>query len=92
MTRVLWTDEALDQLDQIIAYIGIFNPAAAQRIGTTLYRKSLGLADFPHLGRPARNGIRELVTVPPYIIQYDVVDDLVSILRVRHGARRPETD
>ncbi len=92
MAKVHWTDEALDQLDQTIAYISVFNPAAADRIGATLYRKSLSVGDFPYLGRPARGGTRELATVPPYIIQYDVVGDLVSILRVRHDARLPETD
>ena len=33
--------------------------------------------------------MRELATIPPYLIRYRVLDDRVLILRVRHGARRP---
>jgi plasmid stabilization system protein ParE len=33
--------------------------------------------------------MRELVSVSPYIIRYQVIGDDVVILRVRHGARRP---
>jgi plasmid stabilization system protein ParE len=44
----------------------------------------------PASGRPGRlRGTRELVvTGTPYIAAYRVVDDMVTILRVLHGARQ----
>jgi hypothetical protein len=30
------------------------------------------------------------VAVPPYLIRYRIAGDTVFILRIRHGARRPE--
>jgi plasmid stabilization system protein ParE len=31
-----------------------------------------------------------MTTVPPYILRYEVDGEVVRILSVRHGARRPE--
>jgi len=44
----------------------------------------------PASGRPGRlRGTRELVvTGTPYIAAHRVVDDMVTILRVLHGARQ----
>lgn len=48
-----------------------------------------GLAHFPQRGRPISKGRRELTTVYPYVIR-DLVDgDIVGIISIRHGARRP---
>ncbi|MEI5686371.1 MULTISPECIES: type II toxin-antitoxin system RelE/ParE family toxin [Sphingomonas] len=44
------------------------------------------LAIFPRRGRP-KDGIREMTSVPPYILRYSVADETVFILSVRHGAR-----
>lgn len=90
MHRVVWLDEAADQLDTIVAYIELFDPAAADRIAKRLLAVADSLAYFPQRGRPSREGSREMVTVPPYILRYDVHDGIVYILGVRHGARRPD--
>lgn len=87
MAEVVWLREAIDQLDLIAAYVRQFDPAAADRIATSLVDTATSLADFPNRGRPATNGTREMVTVPPYTLHYEVRDDLVTILGVRHSAR-----
>ncbi len=88
MARVVWPDQAKDDLDQIDAYIRQFDPAAAATIGTRLFDLGESLADFPNRGRLASNGMRELATVAPYVLRYRVVGDIVVIIRIRHGARR----
>jgi toxin ParE1/3/4 len=40
-------------------------------------------------GRPVGDNLRELTVVYPYIIRYEVLGNDVTILRVRHGMRRP---
>lgn len=92
MAKVVWPDETLDQLDQIIPYIEVFDPHAAARMAARLINLGESLAQFPHRGRPAANGTRELVTVPPYVLRYQVRDDVVTIVGIRHGARLTDSD
>ena len=89
MARVDWTREALIQVAQIAEYIALFDKAAAARTGARLIASGESLSDFPHRGRPAAGGTRELVMVPPHVLSYAVIDDTVFILGVRHGARQP---
>ena len=88
MARIDWTREALGHLELIRAYIGQFDPRAANRFVARLIAAGESLADFPNRGRPAADGVRELPTVAPYVIQYEVDDEVVSILRIKHGRQR----
>ncbi|MES2755499.1 MAG: type II toxin-antitoxin system RelE/ParE family toxin [Pseudomonadota bacterium] len=89
MAKVEWSGPARAELDQIIEYIETFDPVAAERVGDRLFALGQSLMGFPNRGRMGPYGTRELVTVPPYIPQYDVTGDTVTILRVPHGRRRP---
>ena len=89
MARVIWRPAALEHLDEIAAYIEQFDPSAAARMRTRLRQLSDSLRTSPNRGRPAAGGTRELVTVRPYILRYEVQGDVVTILRIRHSARRP---
>jgi plasmid stabilization system protein ParE len=92
MRRVIWTDPAIADLDGIRTYVGQFSPLAAQRLAARLIGAANSLVDFPNRGRIALLGTRELVFVRPYLIRYRVEDpDLVFVLRVRHGAMRPDS-
>lgn len=90
MARVEWTDQVLDEIDLIVSYVELFNPVAAARIAERLFAAGDGLCDFPRRGRPVEDGLRELTTVPPYILRYETDGEVVAILGVRHGARRPD--
>jgi toxin ParE1/3/4 len=90
MRRLIWSTDALDDLRAIRSYIEEASPPAAARVGAALVEATSSLLEFPNRGRPVRSGIRELTTVPPYVIRYAVLSDEVRILSVRHGARRPE--
>lgn len=89
MADVVWSDAALHELVEIRAYIAIFDPAAAGRIVTKLRQAGDSLALYPRRGRLSADGAREMVTVPPYILCYDVLEDMVTILHIRHGRRQP---
>ena len=89
MAQVGWSSAALRQLIDIRAYIAQFDPVAADRMASRLHDLGESLADFPRRGRPARHGLRELATVPPFVLSYDVEDERVTILDIRHGARQP---
>jgi addiction module RelE/StbE family toxin len=91
--QVIWTDQAIDDLREIVAFISKDNPAAAVKLGEALIRKSVILAEHPRLGRMfrkmAKDTLRELI-VPPYRLIYEI-NDAESAIYVRllwHGARR----
>ena len=88
MARVVWTREALANLELIRAYIEQFDPNAAVRLTAQLFAAGDSLRDFPRRGRPSGDGVRELPTVPPYVVQYEVHGDIAYILRIKHGAQR----
>ena len=89
MAKVTWSSRASEDLDDIAAYIEMFDPDAAERTRGRLKALANSLGHFPNRGRPAPHGTREMVTVRPYILRYRVVRADVLILRVRHTARRP---
>src|SRR5215469_10536336 len=91
--HVIWTDEAIADLRQIVAYIAKDNPSAAVKLGGEIIRKSMDLRDQPRMGRvlrePKRDTLREFV-IRPYRLIYEV-DDAALTVKVRvlwHGARR----
>ena len=89
--KLRFTPEALSELDVILAYISERSPQGAERVKARL----LGLAGFiqdqPHGGRKTSEpGLRRIVATPyPYLVFYEVKDDEVGIVGVRHGARDP---
>lgn len=87
MRRIVWTDEAVSNLEAIATYISAFNPAAAARLARKLVALADNLTEFSERGRDAGGGMREMTIVWPYILRYRVEDDAVFILRIRHGAR-----
>ena len=80
----------MTQLRAIRAYVEQFNPEAARRLAARLVAAGNSLRNFPRTGRPVPGtDMRELVTVPPYIIRYEVIRNQVHVLRIRHSSRRP---
>ena len=65
MRRVIWTDEAVENLALIRAYIGKFNAPAAQRLAVRLLAAADSLAVQPDRGRLIGNDRRELVSMHP---------------------------
>ena len=90
MTPVVWTFSALADVDGIRRYIGNFNPDAARAMAERIIDAGNSLANFPYRGRQVPGTqLRESTIARPYIIRYRVEPNRVVILRVRHGARRP---
>jgi toxin ParE1/3/4 len=87
--RVVWSPSALQDILGIYNYILNYNPGAARALIDALLNAGDGLVNFPHRGRPVDGNLRELTIGYPYIIRYEVLGNDVTILRVRHGMRRP---
>ena len=87
--ELFWTLEATDDRNEIYDYIEADNPVAALALDELFSEKANCLVHHPDIGRPGRViGTRELVTHQNYILIYDVVDDLVRVLRVLHASQQ----
>lgn len=88
MRELVWSTRALTELDEIIAYIRNQDPITADRVAARFDERVASLLQHPRLGRAGRvPGTRELV-VAPFIVAYEVTDDLIVILAVLRGRRR----
>ena len=87
--RVVFADPAARDLEDIIDFIALDSPSAAESVYRAIVAATERLADFPRLGHPGRlPDTRELSVVSlPYVIVYQADMDLVTILAVFHGAR-----
>jgi toxin ParE1/3/4 len=88
--RIIRALAAQTDIISIRPYIDQFNPAAAARMAGLLIAAADSLAQLPDRGRPIANGRRELVWSWPYVIRSRIDGELVTILRVRHGAQSPD--
>jgi plasmid stabilization system protein ParE len=88
--RVVWTLTATRAVEHAYEYLNDFNPRPARHLAESLFAAGDGLVEFPLRGRKVpKTELRELVTAHPYIIRYRIDGEVVVILRVRHGSRRP---
>ena len=85
MIRVQWTEQAVQNLEDIKSFISKDSPAYATAVVDRLYRAVSQLESFPDSGRvvPERDdpAIRELVR-PPYRIVYRRAAEVVEVLLV----------
>ena len=89
MMELFWTQEAIQERNEIYDYIEADNPAAALAIDELMEKKAGRLIDHQEMGRIGRVvGTRELVAHKNYVLVYDVTADLVRVLRVLHVARQ----
>jgi len=93
MDDIVWTEDALQDLDDIAAYIALDNPKAAENIVRRIGEVVASLSFFPRIGRAGRIAdTRELVIDDtPYIAVYRL-RDRIEVLSIYHGARKwPES-
>jgi toxin ParE1/3/4 len=89
--KVLFLQEALDDLEEIVLYIAHDSIKAALRVHDEIIAKANDLYIFPKRGRLVpdpkigKAGYRMLL-VEPYIVFYKVIDHDVFIYRILHGA------
>ena len=89
--KVVFDDDALDDLQRIFAWIAKDDRRAAEEVVARIFNKverltTPGLTNMGHLGQDP--GTRELIEYP-YIIVYELHEDrgLIAVLSVVHGAQ-----
>ena len=86
--RVIYTQRALNDYDEILTYIALDDSTAASRFGESLRDHTALLAQFPRLGSKIGDNLRGL-THSPVIVYYVVHDErrVVEIVHIRHASR-----
>ena len=92
--RVVWSERALERVEEIAAYIERDSPSAAVRWVEELFAEVESLGDFPEMGKPGRDvvtpGIRELV-VGDFRVFYEVGVD-IDVHSVRRASQLIDED
>lgn len=87
--KVIISDQAILDLEEIWQHIGNDNPVAADEQIDKIYGQCLLLQDNPEIGRRREelyNGLRSIV-VSKYILFYRIKDEVPEIVRVLSGYR-----
>jgi toxin ParE1/3/4 len=90
--RVRLTPQAQTDVEGIAAYLQARNPFGAQRVEAALQDALVLISRYPEIGPITRLSVRRLALPRyPYLIFYRVDEpaEAVSILAIRHAARKP---
>jgi toxin ParE1/3/4 len=89
--RLRYTPRALAELDEVLASIAERSPQGARRVHERIRAVTNLLLQHPRAGRATSLArLRRFVTSPyPYLIFYEVTDDEIIVIGVRHAARDP---
>ncbi len=90
MARLIWTEPALQDLDQIADYISLDKPEAARKLVQRVFEKVESLAEFPELGscpRELAGTVYRHLVIPPVRVFYRIEADRVFIVYVMRGER-----
>jgi plasmid stabilization system protein ParE len=89
--RVRYTPRAFADREAIFEYLNRRSPQAARNVKAFIAEKVASLSHFPRRARFVKElGVHALwLGRYPYIVYYRVSGDTVSIIHIRHGARRP---
>ncbi|MFT6656105.1 MAG: toxin ParE1/3/4 [Marinomonas primoryensis] len=90
MAQIIWTEPALNNLNDIAEYIAVSNPYAARQLVESVFSKVQRLEQFPDSGRIPEEistlNYREVV-VNPCRIFYKVDNDSIYILHLLRQER-----
>ena len=92
--RIVWSNRALERVEEIAGYIAEDNPQAAARWIAELFSEVEKLEGFPEMGKPGRDiatpGIRELV-FGDFRVFYEVGAD-IDVHSVRRASQLIDED
>jgi toxin ParE1/3/4 len=89
MLPVVWLDDAIADLANILTYIAGADPSAARRLKARLEAAPLPLTEHPYLYPAGRvPGTREVVAHPNYVIVYRVAAERIEVVNVLHARQQ----
>lgn len=91
--KIVWTIKAKNELIDILEYWIYRNKSNTFSIKlNTLIAQQLGLvAKFPDIGRTTDIPNVSIKVINNYLLYYEVVDEVLYVLSIRHTSRNPKT-
>jgi plasmid stabilization system protein ParE len=89
MAEIVWTEEAVQWLEEIFEYVAAENPLAAGSVTSSIFERAQMLSDFPLIGylyRKEQDGEIRVLLHGHYRIAYLARAERIDILGVFHGA------
>lgn len=93
--KIIWSSDALDQLEDIHFYIFFESKSItiADKVVNTIFESTEILKTQPEIYKPdkqknANDGSFRVYSVYDYAVSYQIVDQIIYILRVRHNSRK----
>jgi len=88
MVQIVYTQEAIEDLQRLRTFIAEKNPLSAQRIARDLIRRIKALQEMPMMGRPVASApepevIRDMV-FGNYTVRYAIHAQTLAILKFWH--------
>jgi len=90
--KVVYTEEALENLDAILGFVATHYPTLSPRLERRLRTVLARIAAWPESAQEVaeRPGVRMVPLIRyPYKIFYRITDEAVEILYIHHAAQRP---
>ena len=91
MAKIIWTEPALTDLNEIAEYIALDKPTAAKNLVQKIFEKTERLEDFPNSGRKPpelkKSRYKEII-VNPCRIFYRIDKSNIYILYVMRSERK----
>ncbi|MCH4811864.1 type II toxin-antitoxin system RelE/ParE family toxin [Vreelandella neptunia] len=86
--KLVYTDEAIEDLTRLREFISVHNPSTAARIAADLVGRIEVLTNFPSMGTPVElaptpESVRDMV-FGKYVIRYSVHIHTIIVLQVWH--------
>ena len=87
MLPIVWSQDARDDLSEIISFVQAWSPNAANRLADVIESSTWLLETHPLAYRCSDRieGCREIVAHPNYVVVYKVFDTSVRIVAVFHS-------
>jgi toxin ParE1/3/4 len=91
--KLRYTPRANAELAEVLDYIAERSPQGARRVQMRIQAMTHLLLQYPYVGQLTDlETMRRIVTTPyPYFIFYEVTDDEIIVVGVRHSARDPSS-
>jgi plasmid stabilization system protein ParE len=93
--KLVYTSEALKDLEDIASYLTTHYPAVAPAVRLRIQAAMTHILHWPQGARRARDhpGVRVIsLRKYPYKIFYRITRDAVEVLHIHHAARKPWAD
>lgn len=85
MARIIWTEPALQELDEIADYISLDNPKAAKKLVREAFKRVDYVSQHPKSGKLVQEfeaSVYREIVLPPCRIFYRTEDGIIFIIHV----------